>query len=226
MVETARRRRFGGRSLSADRIAVFVLTLQSAACAEVVRGSSQEASDAVDRATEYGAPNPNAPLELSQFAFLIGKWRCESRVKNPDGSFQAYPATWIGRYILDGYVIADEFRQFGPDGALTQLGQNYRSFSNERNTWVMKWHDALASTWLDLGPQDLGGVRVTEDTITFMHHLPPGLPDGLFPSHTTFRVTFSGISDDHFTWTADISRDGGASWEKVQVIEAHLDHDR
>jgi hypothetical protein len=26
---------------------------------------------------EYGKLNPNAPPELSRFAFLIGEWRCE-----------------------------------------------------------------------------------------------------------------------------------------------------
>ena len=64
----------------------------------------------------YGAPNPNAPKELAQFAFLIGKWRCESRVKERGGKFHTYRAQWLARYILEGYVIADEFRQWGPDG--------------------------------------------------------------------------------------------------------------
>lgn len=228
MVEAAHSCRFRSRSLSAGRIAVllFVLPVQGAASAQVRSESSQEAIVAVDSLQEYGTPNPNAPQELSQFAFLIGRWRCESRVKNPDGSFEKYPATWIGRYILDGYVIADEFRQFGPDGKLAQLGQNYRSFSSEKKAWVMKWHDARASTWLDLGPRDLGGVQVAEDYITFMHHLPSGLPEDLFPPHTVFRITFSDINEDHFSWRAEVSRDEGTTWEQVQVIEAHRDEGR
>ena len=169
----------------------------------------------------YGAPNPNAPEELSQFAFLIGRWRCESKVKGQDGEYQTHPAVWIGRYILDGYVIADEFRQMDSDGQLTQLGQTYRSYNSEERIWVMKWHDALASTWLDLGPEELGGVQVTETSITFKHHLPPGPVAKLFPAHTIFRMTITDISRDHFTWRAHVSTDGEKTWEQVQVVEAY-----
>ncbi len=172
---------------------------------------------------DFGAPNPNAPEELSQFVFLIGKWRCESKVKGQDGEYQTYSAVWIGRYVLDGYVIADEFRQMDSDGQLTQLGQTYRSYNSEKKTWVMKWHDALASTWLDLVPEDLGGVRVTDTAITFKHHLPPGPVAKLFPPHTIFRMTISDISPDHFTWRAHVSTDGEKTWDQVQVLEAYRD---
>ncbi len=30
---------------------------------------------------EFGKLNPNAPIELSQFAFLIGNWTFEAKVK-------------------------------------------------------------------------------------------------------------------------------------------------
>lgn len=172
-----------------------------------------------DRA--YGRPNPQAPEELAQFAFLIGTWRCESKIKRPDGEYTTHPAEWIGRYILDGYVIADEFRQFGPNGELTQLGETYRAYDAASGSWVMRWHDALTASWLDLGPADLGGVQVSDSSITFRHRVPPDLPTELFPPHALFRVSFSDISGDHFTWRAEVSRDGGGEWEQVQVIEAY-----
>jgi hypothetical protein len=31
---------------------------------------------------EFGKANPNAPAALSRFAFLIGRWRCEARVRS------------------------------------------------------------------------------------------------------------------------------------------------
>lgn len=49
---------------------------------------------------DYGRPHPDAPRELQQFAFLIGRWECESRVNSKDGAWQTYPATRVGRYIL------------------------------------------------------------------------------------------------------------------------------
>ncbi len=162
---------------------------------------------------EYGRPNPNAPPELSQFAFLIGNWRCDVKVKGQDGVYEEFRATWTGRYILDGYVITDEFRRMGPDGEVVQLGANYRSYSSEKSAWIMKWHDALASTWLDLGPDDLGGVQVDGTSITYQHHVPP---NGLV------RMFIFDISPERFSWRADFSTDGGESWdENVYLIEAY-----
>jgi len=169
---------------------------------------------------DYGSPNRNAPRELSQFAFLIGTWQCESRVKGPDGEYRTYPATWVARYILDGYVIADEFRQLGPAGEVAQLGQSLRSYNTDQKAWIIKWLDALDSTWLELGPEDLGGVRVQGGVITYQHRRPRGRAGRLFPLQSLFRLTFSNISEDHFTWRAELSTDGGETWAEVQVIEA------
>ncbi len=199
------------------------LLLPNVVYAQAAKQVTREDTHVMDLAhPDYGRPNPNAPKELSQLAFLIGKWRCESRVKGPDGVYKTYRAAWVGRYVLDGYVIADEFRQWGPAGELMQLGQNYRSYNTEKKTWIIKWLDALASTWFDLGPEELGGVQVTDTSITYKHYMPPSGPAGkLFPPHTLFRLTYSNISENHFTWRAEISTDGGATWNEVQVIEAH-----
>ena len=161
--------------------------------------------------TPYGRPHPDAAEELSAFAFLVGSWRCDVRVKNEDGSFESHDATWVARYILDGRVIADEYRETGPDGELIRLGATYRSYDKRRGTWVMKWHDALTSTWIDLGPEALGGVEFDDAAITFKHRLPAG---GLV------RCTFTKIGRDHFTWLGELSADGGRTWDHVMVIEA------
>jgi hypothetical protein len=169
----------------------------------------------------YGTPHPDAPRELRQFAFLIGTWRCESTVTQSDGSTRTFPATWVGRYILDGWVIEDEFRQFGPAGEVVQLGRNYRCYNRDRRAWSMKWLDAVDGAWLDLAPEDLGGVAVAPGSITFQHRRPSGRMSRLFPAHSLFRVTFSDLTDDHFSWRAELSADGGETWAVVQVIDAH-----
>lgn len=33
---------------------------------------------------KFGKVNPNAPAELSRFAFLIGECRCDAKVKAPE----------------------------------------------------------------------------------------------------------------------------------------------
>lgn len=168
----------------------------------------------MSREAEHGHPNPKAPAELSQFAFIIGKWRCDVRVKGEDGAWQTYKATWIGRYILDGYVIADEYRMTSEAGELIVHGMNFRSYSVEKKTWLMRWLDATRSSWVELGSEQLGGVRVNPKTITF------NLID-IFAPDAISRVTFSNISANHFTWSEEKSVDKGRTWTEFVVIEAH-----
>lgn len=167
----------------------------------------------MNRETAYGNPNPEAPPELAQFAFIIGEWHCDVRVKGEDGIWQTYRATWVGRYILDGYVIADEYRMENPAGELVVHGMNFRSYSAEKRTWMMRWLDATRSFWVELGPEELGGVRVSADTITF------NLIDR-FASDAIGRVTFSNISADRFTWREEKSTDQGRTWTEFVAIEA------
>lgn len=163
---------------------------------------------------EYGAPNPSAPAELSQFAFLIGRWRCDVRVRGGDGAWQHYEATWTGRYILDGYVIADEYRMVDGADRLIVHGMNFRSYNTGEKAWKMRWVDATRALWVELGPESLGGVHVTPQAITFK------LADTMAPDGVG-RVTFSDISADHFTWREEISPDEGKSWRDFVVLEAH-----
>ena len=162
----------------------------------------------------------DAPVELRKFAFLVGRWRCESRVKLPDGTLRTSRAEWHGRVILDGHAIADEYRQWGPDGALEQLGQNVRSYCRARRRFVMRWHDALAATWLELAPEDLGDVVFSDTSVTYLHHVPPGPVAVLFPPDALFRVRYEEIAPRSFTWRAAVSKDHGQTWDEVQVIVA------
>ena len=150
---------------------------------------------------EYGKPNPNAPPELSRFAFLIGKWRCEAKLKRQDGVWEPMNATWVGRYILDGYVIAEEYRMTRQTGELLVLGMNVRSYDTKKKTWAIKWLNALAGTWLDLGPEELGGVKINKEAIVYSYMEPAG-------PHAFSRSTYTNMSGNHFTWRGEKSNDG------------------
>ena len=97
-------------------------------------------------AEEFGSLNPNAPTALSRFAFLIGKWRCEAKLKSADGSWQTFEGAWLGRFILDGYAIADEYRMVSSSGALIVLGMNFRTYDAARKIWNIKWLNGLVET--------------------------------------------------------------------------------
>ena len=162
---------------------------------------------------EFGTLNPNAPAALSRFAFLIGRWRCDARARLPAGEWQTFQATWLGRFILDGYAIADEYRMTGPSGELVVLGINLRAYDAANQTWNLKWLNALSGTWVDLGPKELGGVTVDGQSIVYSFKEP-------MAAHAYTRATYTNISEDHFTWRGEQS-DDRTTWDEFMVLEAH-----
>ncbi len=190
------------------------LVLSNVLLARPASESAEEDSQVMKRAArEYGKLNPNAPAELSRFAFLIGKWRCDAKLKREDGTWQSLQATWEGRYVLDGYAIADEYRMTTPAGELLVLGLNLRAYDAKKKAWNMKWLSALAGNWVDLGPEELGGVVADEKAISYCMKEPVA-------RHAFTRATYANISADHFTWRGQRS-DDGKTWEEFLVIEAY-----
>ena len=164
-------------------------------------------------AEEFGKTNPNAPAELSQFAFLIGRWRCEARLRLGDEKWQTFQATWLGRYILDGHAIADEYRMTGSSGELMVLGMNFRAYDAMKRTWNIKWLNALAGTWVDLGSEEFGGVRSDGQSIVYVFK-------ESVAGHAYTRATYTNISEKHFTWRGEKS-DDEKTWTDFMVIECY-----
>ncbi len=159
----------------------------------------------------YCVPNPNAPRELSHFAFLIGKWQCEGKFRY-EGASSAYRITWVGRYIMDGYAIADDARVFDDEGALERSFITYRFYDLDRKRWIIDAFNVLESTMVHQAPDDLGGVQVSEASITLMTRGPTAVG----------RESFLNISKEHFTYRLDVSTDEGVTWiEGVDLIEAN-----
>lgn len=162
---------------------------------------------------DFGKPNPKAPAELGRFAFLIGKFKCAAKFKTPSGEWQAYQGMWTGRYILDGYVIEDEYRMTGPSGELVVLGMNYRVYDAEQKIWKIRWLNALAGTWMDLGTPELGGVKFDGQSVSYEFKEEVA-------GHAYTRASYTNISKDHFTWRGEASVDMKA-WSEFMVIEAN-----
>jgi hypothetical protein len=195
-------------------IALIVLLAAMSPSIKAKLPTSDVENNFVDRFDhEFGKPNPKAPAALSGFAFLIGRWRCEARLKSPNGEWQRLQATWVGRYILDGYAIEDEYRMTGSSGDLIVLGLNFRVYDTVRQAWNIKWLNALDGTWWDLGTPELGGVRFEDQSVTYSFKQPVRSP-------AYQRVTYTNISKTHFTWRGEASHDGKA-WSEFMVIEAN-----
>lgn len=165
------------------------------------------------RNAQLPGPSPDTSPELSRFAFLVGRWRCEGYLSRDDGGRETLKATWEGRYLLDGHVIADQFRMWAPGGELLVLGLNLRAYDARNKSWNMKWLSALTGTWVDLGPEELGGVEMDEDSITYKMKEP-------MAPHAFTRATYTNLSEDHFTWRGERS-DDQETWEEFLVIECY-----
>jgi hypothetical protein len=162
---------------------------------------------------EFGELNPHAPAALSRFAFLIGRWRCDAKLKSGDGEWQTFQATWVGRFITDGYAIADEYRMTGPSGQVLVLGANIRAYDPTKQIWNIKWLDALAGKWLDLGPEELDGIKFDGPSVIYAFKEP-------MAEHAYTRATYTSISPTHFTWRGEKSEDR-KTWSEFMVIEAY-----
>ncbi len=135
-----------------------------------------------------------------------GIWR------SANAEWQRFEATWLGRFILDGYAIADEYRMTDSSGRLIALGMNFRTYDAAKQNWNLKWLNALTGKWTDLAPSELGGVRFDGQSIIYAFKEPVA-------AHAYTRATYTNISKTHFTWRGEKSDDGKA-WSKFMVVES------
>lgn len=161
-------------------------------------------------AADRTAPHPDAPPETAQFGFLIGAWDCVIRTMGPTGELgPGRPATWRGRYILDGWAIEDLWISTGPDGSESQ-GMNIRSFNPETRVWDNRWLAQGSLQWKYYSAEKVGDTMVMTGG--------EGVdPRGAFID----RNTFHDIGADSWRWRKDRSWDGGETWiEGIATISA------
>lgn len=155
--------------------------------------------------------NPGAPPETDQFAFLVGTWSCTTRSMLPDGSMvDGPPATWTGRWILDGYAIQDDWATTRPEGTRVR-GTNIRSFNPETRVWDNRWLANGTLQWQYFSAEQVGDTMVMTGG------------EGVDPQGRSYldRNTFYDIGPDAWKWKKDRSYDGGETWlDGVAFIEA------
>lgn len=129
--------------------------------------------------------------------------------------WKTFKATWIGRFILDGYVIADEYKMTKSSGQCVVLGMNFRAYDSKTRSWNMKWLNALDGRWTDLGLESLGGVSFKGQSITYVMKEP-------MAAHSFTRATYTNISAEQFAWRGEKS-DDRKTWSEFMVLEARCD---
>ena len=96
-------------------------------------------------ATEpFGQRHSEAPKELAQFAFLIGEFECDERIRTPSGDWLVFRAIWRGRYTLGGMAIQDEY------WTAQVFTTSVRVFDPKQDIWIVDFYrmpDFVSSRW-------------------------------------------------------------------------------
>jgi hypothetical protein len=160
----------------------------------------------IPQITTYGEKNPGSPVELGAFSFLVGKWQGTGKVKLPDGTSAEFAVSWIGRYVLDGTAIADEFHSSAPDGS-PYLGISLRQYDANKKVWVIEYLNVSNSFLRRQVSGNFGSVKVDGRNVT----ITSGAPDSMAREH--YRL----VDESTFIYCLDLSSDGGRSWKNGQT---------
>jgi len=90
----------------------------------------------VNETHPFGRPNPDAPAELKQMAFMIGDFDRKERSRQKDGRWNQWvKGEWNSRYFMNGYAIIDETYNYGTGNTTTNL----RFFDAKDELWKVTW---------------------------------------------------------------------------------------
>lgn len=144
----------------------------------------------------------------TDFDYLLGEWRFtthHSEFGDAAGYWTAVRlATGEGSHILDEYRVVDE------EGVTYYASTTLRVFNAAEGVWE------LVSAETGAGLQNVGTARKVGDEMHIEQRF--GVASG---SPEIWRIRYYAIRPDGFSWVADRSVDGGATWERgYMTIEA------
>lgn len=140
----------------------------------------------------WGRRHPEAPVELEQFAFMLGENACNDRIRQPDGTWNEFPTRWNAVWFLNGFGIQD--RYWTPSSFTTS---NIRIFDEQSKSWKVTFFGT---------PRYSSGVwegRKEGDEMVMRQFVEN--PDG---TTRESRLTFYEISADGFRWKSETIVEG------------------
>ena len=141
----------------------------------------------------------------SDFDYLLGEWQFTSKSRE----FGPGKGVWTA-VKLEGGSILDEYRVVGDSGETWYHSVTLRSFNAPLNRWDLVSVETGSGLMNAGWGQKVAGEMHIEQTLGTQTER-PGL----------LRIRYYDIRPDAFSWTADISHDGGKTWvEKSIEIEA------
>ncbi|MEE8586667.1 MAG: hypothetical protein V3T83_17640 [Acidobacteriota bacterium] len=145
----------------------------------------------------FGRPNPSAPRQLEQFAFMIGEFDCTDRIRQRDDSWNEFPATWHGYYFLNGLGIIDRYW----NGRFATA--NTRVFDPASGKWKV--------TFFKMPGYGSGVWEGEKEGDQMVMKQENRRPDGTL---TVSRLTFYDITEKSYQWKGErvIGEQATATW--------------
>lgn len=168
-------------------------------CGTVFTAAGQNSST-VSRAYEpseqypFGRPNPKAPKELAQFAFMIGQCDCIDSIRLVPGNpkWTVMKSTWDGKYTLNGTAIQDG----GTNERFNPL--NIRVYDSKQKKWIVTY---FSTPWYSSGVW-----KGKKEGNKMVMRKPTKSPNGMKGEN---RLTFYNINKNGFSWKGEfVSEDG------------------
>jgi len=150
-----------------------------------------------DPDTPIGTRNPGAPEQSAQFDFVIGDWDVVITWTGPDGETNTYNAKWHNSWIVDGFVVMQEWR--GPYASGSEMRQYYA----EEGQWMgfniyAGWGTPKPTTASFIDGEMLVVIEgASDDRGAFLN-----------------RETYSNIEADRWRMHSNRSYDNGETWER------------
>ncbi|MDO1558958.1 hypothetical protein Q0812_05900 [Brevundimonas sp. 2R-24] len=159
---------------------------------------------------DFGSRTADAPAELDQYAFLIGDHEIQMRFWRPEDQRwgdRVLRARWVGRWVLDGHAIADEWFGAIPEGASgpSVLGYNVRMWDAANGRWSNMWMTTAQPQVQDL-PSEMRDGRM----VMWQAHPAPS-PE--------WKAEFEVHADGSWTRTQYVS-DGQGGWTPQFKLDA------
>jgi hypothetical protein len=139
----------------------------------------------------FGAPNPQAPKELGDFAPLIGVCDCKSITRGANGEWQKDTVNleWKFKYILNGMAIQDE--SLKSDGTHTT---SIRQYQADSAAWYVTF---FSSASIFTNRAVWKGNKKGNDIVLYQSQKAPNGMDGFS------RLTFYDISSEGYSWKGE-----------------------
>jgi len=144
-----------------------------------------------------------------EFDYLIGEWSfVQTRIATATTPAATQHGTWTVTRSPDGAILTDVFRIVDDSGRTRYVSTTLRAYSAVEDRWNLVGVEPGSRLHLGVGWREGSDMRIDQEF-------------GAGASTSKWRIRYHDIRPDAFSWSADVSRDGGKTWiEGYSAIEA------